>query len=114
MHLVANAIARTRVVQTVLRSDILQVDVIIGVAKITLQHVVIHIAHRQLCLHLRHLNRLKLQIRQGARGVLGQGLVDIERNFLAGGHVARGEMTANQLLGQIHYASASNQGLPSI
>ena len=45
VHLMADAIARPRVIEAVFRGHVLEIDVVVGVAKIPLQHVVIDVAY---------------------------------------------------------------------
>ena len=78
MHLVTDAVSGPRIVKAVLGGHVLQVYVVVGVTEVALQHVVIDVADRQLRLHARHADGLELQVRQGAGGVLRQGLIDAE------------------------------------
>jgi hypothetical protein len=54
---------------------------VIGVAKIGLQQLVIDVAHRQLGAHGWHAHRLELQVTQRPEGVLGQRLIDAQRDL---------------------------------
>jgi len=84
----ANAIARAREMQAVARGDGLQVAVVVGVAEIGLQHIVVHIAHRKLCLNARQFKGLELQIGHSSRGILCQRLVDTQADLLARRHLS--------------------------
>src|SRR5262249_18057940 len=56
----------------------------------------------------------KLQIGQGAKGILRQGLVDAQGNLLAWLQPATDEMRLDEFARQVHRPTVLNQGLPSI
>src|SRR5215471_16061467 len=114
MHLMADAVARSGVIQAVLGGHVLQVDVVIGVPEIPLQHVVIHITHGQLRPHARYASGFKLQIGQGAQGILRQGLIDAQGDLLARLQRTTDEMGLDEFMRQVHRPTVLNQGLPSM
>ena len=85
MHLVADAVAGPGEEDAVFGGHILEKAVVVGIFKSGLQRVVVHIAHGELCLDTVKPDGLELQIGHGARGVLGQGLVDPQCIFGIGG-----------------------------
>ena len=91
-----------------------QEKMIVGILIIGLQQIMIDVLHRQLGLDPFHPHGFQLQHHQGSRGVLGQGLIDAERDF--GARLQTGfreksafhrdalpgdQMVPDQLLGQI-------------
>src|SRR4030067_325332 len=64
--------------------DALQVAVVVGVAKVGLEHVVVHVADRQLGAHPRQAHGLELEPGHRAGGVLGEGLVEVDGDIFAG------------------------------
>ena len=113
MHLVTNAVPGPREVDPVLRGDGLQEAMIVGVLEARLQHVVVHIADRQLGLHPRHSHRLKLQIRHRARGVLSQRLVDPDADLFAGHELPLDQMPVEDFLDKIlsHHPPSKKAGI---
>ena len=75
---------------------------IIGVAEISLQQLVIDVAHRQLGAHARHAHGLELQITQRSEGILGQGLIDAQRNLGPRGHIAADQVGFDELMSEVH------------
>ena len=71
---------------------------VIRILKSGLEGVVIHIGHGQFRLDLRDSHSLKFQVGHGSRGVLGQGLVDLQCDLAALGHVAGHKMGGDDLL----------------
>jgi len=70
---------------------------IVGVAEISLQHIVVGITDRQLCAHSRQAQSLELQVGHSAGGVLGEGLVDTQADLDAGLELAADEVFADDL-----------------
>ena len=65
-----------------------QKSVIVGILETHLNGVVVHIADRKFCFDPVYVHGLKLEIGHGACGILGQSLVNAQRNFTAGSHIA--------------------------
>ncbi len=95
MDLVANSVPGARQNDAELLRDAHQVPVIVSVFKADLNRVVVDVAHRQLRADPGNVHGFKLQISHGARGVLGEGLVDADADFPAGREVA-----VHQMFGQ--------------
>ena len=98
VHLVADAVARRRKVEAVFGRHRPQKPVVVGVAKIRLGQVVVHVTHRHLGPGPVHPHGLELQIGQGAGGILGQGMIDLEGHLGAGGQLPGHEMRRHDLL----------------
>jgi len=92
MDLVADTVAGPREEGAVLRSDGLEVAVVVGVAEVGLEGVVINVADRKLGGHPRRIHGLELEPRHSTRRVLGEGLIDGDGDLGARGHVARDEV----------------------
>ena len=73
---------------------------IVRIFKAGLNGVMVDIGHRFFCFHPIDAHSLKLQICHGAGGILGQGLVDPDRDFIAGLHVTADQMLLDDLLRQ--------------
>ena len=98
MELVADAVAGAGEPDAVLCRHGLEVLVVVGVHEAALQCVVIHIGDGEFGFHLGDAHGLEFQIGHGAGGILGQGLVDFQGDFAAGGHFARNQVGADDLL----------------
>ena len=97
VHVVADAVARPRVVQAVLAGQRLEHPVVVRVLEVELDDVVVHVLDRPLDLHPRHLELLELHQRHRARGVLEQRLVDAQGDRLTGRQLALDEVLAQDL-----------------
>ena len=71
---------------------------IIGILEARLQHVVVHITDRQLCLQPGDSHRLKLQVRHGSRGILSQRLVYSDADLFTGYQLPIHQMPFQNLL----------------
>ena len=98
VDLVADAVAGAGEVQAVLLCHGLDVPVVVGVLKAGLQGVVVDVGHAALRPHPGDAHGLKLQVGHGARGVLGQRLVDAQGYLAAGGHVPADQMRSDDFL----------------
>ena len=88
MHLMADAVAGAGEIQAVLFAYRLDIPVVVSVFKAGLQGVVIDIRNRTLRPDAGDAHRLKLQIGHRPGGVLGQGLINPQPDFIAGaGHI---------------------------
>ncbi len=105
MYLMANAVARPGKHYTVFLRHALEITVVVGVFKTDLDGIVVDIADRQLSFHLRDVHGFKLQIGHGARGVLGEGLVDANADF-----PARREDAVNQMIGEDLFHNVFSHG----
>ena len=104
VHLMADAVARTREIDAVLAADRLNVAVVVGVFKAGLQGVVVDVGHAALGPDAVDAHGLKFQISHGAGCILGQGLVNAQGNFAARRHVPLHQVRADDFLcdGQSH------------
>ena len=59
----------------------------------------VHVADRDLRLHGRQAQCLELQVDHGARGILGQGLIDGQADLRARLHLAFDQVLPQDLLG---------------
>ena len=84
VYLVADAIAGTRVIRAALGGHGLEVQVIIVVFRPKTGHIVVHIAHGQVCLDAPAPHGFVQQKRGGTCGVLGEGLVNANAHRLTG------------------------------
>ena len=98
MNLVADAVARSREVHTVLCSHGLNIFMIICIFKSRLQSVVIHIRNGPLSLDLRNSHSLKLQICHCSSRILSQSLVNPEPDLLAHLHLTTNQVSFNNFL----------------
>ena len=80
----ADAVAGRRKTHALRIRDALQIDVVVAVLRPVLHHIVVDVGDGKLGFHRRNLHRLKFEVRHRAGGVLGQGLVDSDRDRLAG------------------------------
>ena len=97
VHLVADAVARRRKVEAVSSRHRPQKPVVVGVAKIRLGQIVVHITHRHLGPGPLHPHRLELQIGQRAGGILGQGMINREGHLGAGDQLPGHQMRRHNL-----------------
>src|SRR4051812_47308455 len=108
MDLVADAVAGTRKVRPELGGGGLQESVVIGVLEARLEHVVIDIRDRELVADALETEGLELKERQRAGGVLGQGVVDPDRDLVSRGQLALDEVLAEDRLGDGSHQRASS------
>ena len=99
VHLMTDTITWSGVINAIFRGNILQVDVVISVAKIALQHVVIDVADCDFRLDRRDPEGFELEVDHGARGVLGQRLIDGQTDLGALLKLAFDQVFAQDLLG---------------
>jgi len=78
----------------------LQVAVVIRIAKVRLQHVVIDVTDRELCLDPVQTYGLELEIGHGPRRILRQRLIDAQAHLFTRGHPSLHEVLGNDLGGQ--------------
>ena len=88
VDLVADAVARPRMIHADLGRDGLEVQVVVVVLRPELGHVVVDVADGQLGLDPRDAHRLEQQEGRRAGGVLGEGLVDADADLAAGDELA--------------------------
>ena len=98
MNLVADAVARSREVHTVLCSHGLNIFVIICILKSRLQSIVIYICYGTLSLDLRNSHSLKLQIYHCSSRILCQSLVNPEPDLLTHLHLTTNKVSFNNFL----------------
>ena len=98
VHLVADAVARRRKIEAVFGRHRPQKPVVVGVAKIRLGQIVVHITHRHLGPGPVHPHGLELQIGQRAGGILGQGMINLQRHLRAGRQLPGHQMRRHHLL----------------
>jgi len=98
---VADAVAGPAVDDAKLGGHGLQIAVVVGVLKAHLDGVVVHITDRQLGTDSVQPHRLELQIGHGAGGVLGQGLVDANGDFLPGDRLPFHDVRVQDLLDDV-------------
>jgi hypothetical protein len=84
MNLVTDAIARLGINDPVFGGYTLKVLMVIRIFEPNLNGVVIHITDRKFIPDAIQPHCFKLKIRHRSRGILGQGLIDPDRNFPAG------------------------------
>ena len=82
MDLVADSVARAGEVKPVLRRDRLEVAVVVHVLEVSLERVVVDVRDGKLRLHARNPDCLELEVRHRTRRVLGERLVDFQRDVL--------------------------------
>ena len=104
LHLVADSVSGFRAPDPVLLRDALDILVVVRVFKSGLQRIVVDVCHAPAGLDPADPHGFKLQVSHGAGGVLGQGLVDPDGDFLPGLQVPADKMIAEYFLGQIHAA----------
>ena len=78
-----------------------QEEVVVGVAVVGLEEVVVDVLRRQLGPDPIEVHGLELEHDRGARGVLGQGLVDANADLLPRRHLAFDEVVFDQLLSDV-------------
>ena len=83
VNLMADAVAGPGEGKPVVLSDSLKVAVVVGILKAHLHRVVVHIRDRQISLKGRQAHGLELEVGHGARGILGQGLINADANLRA-------------------------------
>ena len=88
MHLMADAVACLRIVDTVLLSDRTDIFVVVRILEAGLQGIVVNVSDRALGLDLIDAHRLKLEISHRAGGILRERLVDPEADLLPHDHLA--------------------------
>jgi hypothetical protein len=76
----------------------LQEHVVVGVAEVGLEDVVIDVLRRQLRVGVIEVHRLELEHDDRAGGVLGEGLVDPDRDLGTWGQVAVDAVVGDELL----------------
>jgi len=97
VDLVADAVAGARQHDAELLRDAHQIAVIVRVFKADLNRIVVDVADGELRADPGDVHGFKLQISQGARGVLGERLVDADADFPAGREGAVNQMTGEDL-----------------
>ena len=102
VHLVTDAVARTGEPDAVLLSHGTDKPVVVGVFKAGLQGVVVDVSDAALGFDPRHAHRFKFQIGHGAGGVLSEGLVDLDTDFLSLNHFAVHQMGAEDFFCNCH------------
>ena len=112
VHLVADTVAGLGAPDAVLVGHGLDILVVVRVFKACLQGVMVNIRHGALGAHPLYPHSFELQIGHGARGVLGQGLIDADGDFLPGDHLAADQVGCENLLSQIHHAGCLRRILP--
>src|SRR5690606_30943792 len=107
----AYPIPRTAIPDTELLARGPQKQMVVRIAEVGLEEVVIHVLRGKLGPHARHVHGLELQHHHSARGVLGEGLVDAQRDLRARPHLAINQMAFNELLRHVlpHCSSISVQ-----
>jgi len=100
VDLVADAVAGPREPDAVAARHGMQVSMVVGVLEADLDRVVVDVAHRELRAHPADPHGLELQVGHGARGVLGERLVDTDADFAAGDDPARHQVGLDELSGQ--------------
>ena len=100
VHLMADAVARARKIDTVFFAHGLYVAVVVGIFKAGLQRVVVNIRHRKLGAYPRHAHCFKFQICHRTGGILRERLIDFQRHLAARRHIAAHQMRADQFLCQ--------------
>jgi len=98
VHRVADAVAGLAEPEPEALARALEKEVVVGVAEVGLEHVVIDVLRRQLCVRVVEVHRLELEHDHRARRILGQRLVDPDPDLGAGRHVALHEMGTDELL----------------
>jgi hypothetical protein len=86
VHRVADPVPRAAIPQAEALAGRLQEKVIVGILEIGLDQVVVHVLDRDVRLDALETQGFQFQHHQRAGGVLGQGLVDAQADFLAGDH----------------------------
>ena len=98
VNLVADAVAGTGEMDTVLGCYGLKIPMVIGIFKAALEGIVVYIGNGKLGLDPRNAHSLKFQIGHGAGGILSQGLINPQSHLAAGGHVSGNQMCSNDFL----------------
>ena len=101
VHVVADAVAGSRVVDPVLATQRPQHPVVVGVLEVELDHVVVDVLQRALDLDPRDVELLELHERHGPGGVLEQRLVDLQRDRLAWRELTVDDVVAEDLAGEV-------------
>ena len=97
----ADPVARPAVPDAELFARAKQKQVVVGILEIRLQQIVIDVLGRHLGLGPGNLHGLKLQHHHGSGGILGQGLIDAQSNFLPRRHFPVHQVSLDQLLGNV-------------
>ena len=103
MYLVANTVARTRIGETEVFSGTLNEQVVIKVFRATLQHVVVDVSHRTFGFNTVDAHCFQFEVRHGTGGVLGQGLINTNTDFIACLHFTVGDMRSNDFFCQCRH-----------
>ena len=98
----ADAVARTREPDAVLLGHRTNKPVVVGIFKAGLQGVVVDVSDAALGFDPRHAHRFKFQVGHGAGSVLGEGLVDLNADFLSLYHFAVHQMGAEDFFCNCH------------
>ena len=107
LHAVHDAVAGAGKVDAVLLGDGSQEDVVIGGVGVDIQQVVVEVADRHLGAHPLDAHAFQSQIAHDGVDVVGEGLVELDIDLIAGVHGRRlGQMGGKDLPGQIHAHNA--------
>ena len=98
MYLMTDTVTGTGEIDTMLIGNGLQIAVVVGIFKAGLKCIVIHISYTQLRLDSGNTHCFKLQVSHSTGSILGQCLIDSQRNLTAGSHVAGQKMCCNNFL----------------
>lgn len=100
---VHDAVARTGKVDAILPGNRGQEDVVIGGVGVDVEQVVVEVAHRDVGADTLDAHALEGQIAHDGIDVVGQGLVEMDVDLIAGVHGGRfGQMAGNNFPGKIH------------
>jgi protease I len=97
----SDAVARPAVPDAEAPAGALEEDVVVGVLGVELEQVVVHVLRGQSGLHPLDPHGLELEHRQRPGRVLGEGLVDAQRDLPARLGLVFDEMRLHQLLGDV-------------
>src|SRR5262249_42290877 len=101
VYRMTHSIARAAVPHAEFSTGTPQKKVVIGIPEILLNKVVVYVLGGQLGFNTRQAHSLKLEHHQRAGGVLSEGLVNPEPDFLVRFKMTRKKVTGNELLSQI-------------
>ena len=97
MHLMTDAVAGARKVDSVLPCHRLNVAVVVRILKTGLQGVVVDVCHAPFGFHAFHAHGFEFEICHCAGCVLRQRLVDPQSDFRAPPHLSRNQMCPDDL-----------------
>jgi hypothetical protein len=101
VNLMADSIPGAGEDNSITGSNRLKVTMVVRILKSRLEHIVIDVGDRELCLYTVKSKGFKLKVGHGSGGILCQGLIDTDCDFLSGNHFSGNQVIFKDFLCQV-------------